>query len=66
MDLVVNGKQHAFVGVSTIKDLLKALDKDVRWIAVAVDRTVIPQAEFVSYRLESGQEIEILTPMQGG
>ncbi len=68
MNMTINGKERQFdeVETMTIKELLTLLEKDKNWLAVAVDKNVIPRSCFESFLLSSGQEIEILTPMQGG
>ena len=68
MKVTINSKEHHFLDVETmtIKELLTKLKNDKNWLAVAVDKNVIPRSQFECFLLSSGQQIEILTPMQGG
>jgi sulfur carrier protein len=66
MRLEVNGKELNAPNNCTVADLLVRLERDTHWIAVAVDRTVIPREKYSSLVLREGQLVEILIPMQGG
>lgn len=68
MILKINGEIRNFLEFDslTIARLLELIDRDHKWIAVAVDNEVIPRNRFGTFPLLDGQAVEILTPMQGG
>jgi len=67
MNLTVNG-QPAEISFERIADLLRAqgLDPDRNGIAVAVNGSVIPRRVWGDHRLRDGDDVEIITAMQGG
>ncbi len=67
--IVVNGDPNSAVAAgSTVRVLLDALgiDPEARGIAVAVDRSVIPRAEWGTTAVADEARVEILTAVQGG
>ncbi len=78
MNLTVNGDPYSARSGETVLDLVAAragreLDSDGRpadggrlGMAVAVDRTVLPRGSWASALLAEGQQIEIVTAVQGG
>lgn len=63
--LIVNGKEEA-VDAATLADLLKQLDYEGDWLATAVNSELVPRGARDAFRLNDGDRIEILSPMQGG
>jgi len=65
----INGKiSDVAVGV-TIEEMLRALDIDpesARGVAVAVNETVVRRQSWLDVRLSVGDEVEIVTALQGG
>jgi sulfur carrier protein len=51
---------------TTLTELVTMVHGDGRGIAVAVDGDVVPRAEWPRHELRGGQEIELVTAMQGG
>lgn len=49
-----------------LSDLLDELDYKGEWLATAVNAELVTAEERGSYRLQEGDRIEILSPMQGG
>ena len=64
MHVIVNGERTE-VAASNLRGLLDELDYDSH-VAVAVNTNVVPRARWAKTDLESGDEIEIITPRQGG
>lgn len=67
--IVLNGEANSVVPVgSTVRGLLDALgvDPEARGIAVAVDRAVIPRAEWNAVTVADEAHVEVLTAVQGG
>ena len=65
MKLVINGEEMSFKG-QTLKELMEDLDIYKTKAAVAVNGGFIPKDGHASLTLSEGDEIEILSPMQGG
>ncbi|OBJ69140.1 sulfur carrier protein ThiS [Mycobacterium sp. 1274756.6] len=65
MIVTVNDKQVEVDATTTIADLLSALGYPDRGIAVALDYSVLPKADW-HQTLSDGARLEILTAVQGG
>jgi sulfur carrier protein len=65
MRVIVNG-EHRDVQAATVAALLQELDYEGNHFAVAVNFDVIPKSGWRDAPLKSGDEIEIITPRQGG
>jgi sulfur carrier protein len=65
MLLIVNGEPTE-AAAKTLDDLLRELDYEGRHYAIAVNFAVVPRARWAATPLQSGDEIEILAPRQGG
>jgi sulfur carrier protein len=65
--LRINGVE-AEVAAATIAELLamRGVDPKARFLAVAVNGAVVRRAEWPSQALSSGDDIEIVRPLQGG
>jgi sulfur carrier protein len=65
--LRVNGETAEIAG-TTIAELLaeRGIDPGARFLAVAVNGAVIRRAEWNAAPLASGDEVEIVRPLQGG
>ncbi|MFI0846515.1 sulfur carrier protein ThiS [Mesorhizobium sp. IMUNJ 23232] len=65
MKLIVNGEAHE-VAAATLAELVAALDYEGDWLATAVNSDLVHKAHRAEFRLNDGDRIEILSPMQGG
>ncbi|MBZ9820431.1 sulfur carrier protein ThiS [Mesorhizobium sp. CA4] len=65
MKLIVNGEALE-ARAATLDALLKELDYEGNWLAIALNGDVVPAANRAEFRLADGDRIEILSPMQGG
>lgn len=65
--LRINGVE-AEVAVTTIAELLalRGIDPKARFLAVAVNGAVVHRAEWPEAALSSGDDVEIVRPLQGG
>lgn len=65
--LRINGAE-ADVVARTVAELLAArgIDARARFLAVAVNGTVVRRAEWAAAALSAGDEVEIVRPLQGG
>jgi sulfur carrier protein len=64
MRVTVNGEQRDIAAASV--DALLAELEYAGHVAVAVNFDVVPRARWADTPLEAGDEIEIITPRQGG
>jgi sulfur carrier protein len=65
--LRVNGEETELT-VSTVVELLVArgIDPSARFLAVAINGTVLRRAEWAERPLTAGDQVEIVRPLQGG
>ena len=65
MRVIVNGEAREIVSES-VDALLGELDYEGNHFAIAVNYDVLPKSKWAETPLKSGDEIEIITPRQGG
>jgi sulfur carrier protein len=67
MRLRINGKESE-LAATTIAELLaeQGIDPKARFLAVAVNGTVVRRAEWQAAALAAGDNVEIVRPFQGG
>jgi sulfur carrier protein len=65
MRVIVNGEPREVASVS-VDALLGELDYEGSHFAIAVNYDVVPKSRWAEVALKSGDEIEIITPRQGG
>ena len=65
MRVIVNG-EHREVTSTRLDALLGELDYEGTHFAVAVNYDVLPKSRWAETPLKTGDEIEIITPRQGG
>ncbi len=66
MKLLVNGDSRDFAEGATVAALMDTLGIDPSFIAVSVNQTFVPRSTYTTRALHEGDEIEILSPRQGG
>jgi len=64
--IVVNGEPKSVESDATVSDLLKSLQMNPRFLAVELNRRVLPRAEHGHVRLEPNDQLEIVTLVGGG
>jgi sulfur carrier protein len=65
MRVIVNGKQRE-ISSASVDALLRELDYEGTHFAIAVNYDVVPRSRWAETALKHGDEIEIITPRQGG
>lgn len=65
MVLIVNGERTES-NATDVSALLQELEYEGTHFAVAVNYDVVPRAQWAQTPLKSGDQVEILTPRQGG
>ena len=65
MRVTVNGEQRE-ISSSSVDALLAELEYQGTHFAIAVNYEVLPKNRWAKTQLQAGDEIEIITPRQGG
>jgi len=65
MRVIVNGEPRE-ISASRVDALLSELEYEGTHFAIALNYDVLPRTKWAQTRLNSGDEIEIITPRQGG
>jgi sulfur carrier protein len=65
MRVIVNGEPREILA-SRVDALLRELDYEGNHFAIAVNYDVLPKSRWAETPLKNGDEIEIITPRQGG
>lgn len=64
--LHLNGKPHAVAAGSTLADLITALGRDPRLVAVERNGSIVPRDRYPATLLEPGDRLEVVQFVQGG
>jgi sulfur carrier protein len=65
MRVIVNGEQKE-IAASRVDALLSELEYEGTHFAIALNFDVVPKSQWAETALKAGDEIEIITPRQGG
>jgi sulfur carrier protein len=65
MRLLINGETKD-VNATTVAEVVKALGYEGDFFAVALNRACVPRSAYAATKVKDNDEIEILSPMQGG
>jgi sulfur carrier protein len=65
MRVTVNGETRD-IAATSVDALLRELDYEGTHFAIAVNYDVLPKSRWSQTQLNTGDEIEIITPRQGG
>ena len=65
MRVIINGEEREIAAMS-VAALLGELDYEGTHFAIAVNYDVLPKSRWAEMQLKAGDEIEIITPRQGG
>jgi sulfur carrier protein len=66
LQIRVNGEPRTLGAAACLADLIEALGLTGRKLAVAVNREVVPRAQYRARRLAEGDRVEILEAVGGG
>ncbi|MBM3996211.1 MAG: sulfur carrier protein ThiS [Planctomycetes bacterium] len=64
--ITLNGESNTLPDMLSIQQLIERIGLDPRKIAVEVNREVVPKARHAERRLQSGDDVEIVTLVGGG
>ncbi|WP_315717818.1 MULTISPECIES: sulfur carrier protein ThiS [unclassified Bradyrhizobium] len=65
MRVTVNGEARD-ISATSVAALLSELDYEGTHFAIALNYDVVPKSRWAETQLKAGDEIEIITPRQGG
>lgn len=65
MHVIVNGERTE-IGATDLTALLSELDYEDTHVVIAVNCHVVPRTRWAETQIKNGDEIEIVTPRQGG
>ena len=65
MRVIINGEEREIASMS-VDTLLGELDYEGTHFAIALNYDVLPKSRWAETAIRSGDEIEIITPRQGG
>ena len=66
MNITVNGESRSLEPGTSLGQLLEELDLAGKRIAVEVNRDIVPRSEYVNYRLNDDDTVEIVNAIGGG
>ncbi len=66
MEVVINGKQHQAATALSLADAVALLTDARTGVAAAVNGDVVRRAAWEATSLSDGDEVEVLTAVQGG
>ena len=66
MNIVLNNEDSEILDGMTIEKLLKDKEIQNKYIAVEVNKIIVPKSEYQKYKIKNGDRIEIITAIGGG
>jgi len=66
MDIVLNGQPATLPDACTIEHLLEVQQLTARRVAVEVNAQIVPRGQHAGYRLQAGDQVEIVQALGGG
>lgn len=66
MDIELNGQPHQAAANQSVQDLIEQLQLAHQALAVAVNRQVVPRAQWSQRRLQAHDRVDLVRPIGGG
>jgi sulfur carrier protein len=66
MKLTLNGKSQFFDSSPTIQEALEHFGQNEGPFAVALNKEFVPRSQYAMIRLNDGDQLDLVVPMQGG
>jgi thiamine biosynthesis protein ThiS len=66
MKLIVNGEERRVENVGNVADLARSLGYEGDFFAVALNRVCVARTKYDTTPVNENDDVEILSPMQGG
>jgi len=64
--VLFNGSKKEIDSDTNLMDFLQEEQQNFAYMAIAINRQFIPRSQYHSILIKQGDEIECVTPMQGG
>ena len=62
----LNGESHSVEHTHTVQDLINALSLTNQALAIAVNREVVPRAQWATHRFSEGDKVDVVRAIGGG
>lgn len=66
MQIVINGARREVSEAASVEQVVAAISTSAQGIAVAVNGEVVRRASWPAVTLKAGDDVEVLTAVQGG
>jgi len=66
MKLMLNGKSQFFDTNPTLQEALESFGQTEGPFAVALNKEFVPRSQYATVRLNDGDQLDLVVPMQGG
>ena len=66
MEIRFNGEIREVAGVMSLDELLEQMQDLPENFAVAINENFVPRIAYSGTKVEAGDDVELLVPMQGG
>lgn len=66
INIQFNGEPFSFNASMTLAELLEQQQPADQLFAVAINQTFVPRSQYHTHRVEEGDSVELIVPMQGG
>ena len=66
LEFIVNGKSRSITGPANVTQLIQEMDLLGKRIAVEINGEIVPASQHSSYKISSGDNIEIVGAIGGG
>ncbi|RMG73295.1 MAG: sulfur carrier protein ThiS [Nitrospirae bacterium] len=66
MKIRLNGREYELEKETTVEGLLKRLEINPKTVAVEVNLQIIKKADYGSYRIKEGDQVEVVSFVGGG
>lgn len=64
--IIFNSNELTFTETVTLKEVLETKGFHDGYFAIAINRQFIPRSAYANTSLNDGDQIDVVTPMQGG
>lgn len=64
--LSINNEKKSIAATTSVEQLLAALNYEKHKVAVAVNGEFVPRSTYAQQQLNNGDQVDILTAVQGG
>ena len=66
MEIQLNGTAHQLDCAQSLSELIAALDLTQQAIAVAVNRQIVPRAQWAGHVLQAADQVDVVRAIGGG